>query len=127
MPGCPHDKTGTFFFFKVYPPKQFFVIQTEELFTQAEESIERVQKFLGIPKFDYTQLIKRNSKGMVSMEGLVSKADGVHYESMLPETKAALGLYYMRTVLELASLLGPDKLEKYWKIDPAVFALPLTL
>ena len=116
----------TYFLFSLqhFSPAHMFIILMEEMFSKAEENMDKIQRFLGVERwgidtyskdhppfflvffiflffgiirtktkhadicrFNYSALMKRDEHGIVSIEGIVSKAGKDVYEPMLPETK----------------------------------------
>ena len=104
-----------------FPPEQIVVIPRELFFTDnIYESMNDLQRLLGLPVFDYSKITKKNEKsGQYEIQSLheyfnrVFNTFSARSSPMLDSTKKILDEYYCEYNMELSRMLGGRALPGY--------------
>jgi hypothetical protein len=90
------------------------VVFTEDLLGRTLGTLGEVQRFLGVPWFDFAPLLVRNSKGHLVPSFSASKATVATHLPVPPSAHAALHSLYASHNIRLAKLLGDDRVGRLW-------------
>jgi len=96
------------------PPERTLVVFHEDFVEDAVGVIDRIQAFLGIPRFDYATITETEGN-MTFIRGTESKAKGGRrYDPMSESTRKELNDYYASSSAKLMGVLGLSQPPTNW-------------
>ena len=98
----------------LYRPEQLLTVFTEEMQSELLQTLDKVMEFLGIPQFDYKPFAHRNAPGGVVATFQRSKTATSSYLPMSQRARQVLEAFYAQPNLDLAKLLGDNRVESLW-------------
>lgn len=98
----------------LYRPEQLLTVFTEEMQSDLLQTLDKVMAFLGIPQFDYKPFAHRNAPGGVVATFQRSKTATSSYLPMSQRARQVLEAFYAQPNLDLAKLLGDNRVESLW-------------
>lgn len=97
------------------PPEQILIVLNEDLVADAIGLFDRIQRFLGVPHFDYTPLVERVN-GKTVLKNTTSKSAHSSYPPMSAAAQNLLDQYYSNSTLRLMKHLGRTTMPKGWYV-----------
>jgi hypothetical protein len=105
-------------YMKYFQRKQLAILLTEELFSGFEESVYKIQRFLGVPFHNYSSRVYVNERGFTVLKDLTSKAAGTPYSPLSEHLRSLLVDYYRESVQELTNFVAMERLQRAWNHVP---------
>jgi hypothetical protein len=97
--------------YTIFPRDQIMVLFNEHFVKDAIQMFDQIQSFLGVPHFNYNELVYTSEAGYTLLRGSTSKAEHKLRKTYAPMSnwaKTTLDEYYNPHTAELFDLLLPD-------------------
>ncbi|EDQ84209.1 uncharacterized protein MONBRDRAFT_13045 [Monosiga brevicollis MX1] len=103
--------------YQYYRSEDVLVLLTEEMFQDFVGAAHEMQRFMGLPFFNYTHHTHVNERGFTVLNDLASKTDKAGYEPLGDAFRARLDNFFLPWSRQLIPIVGQARLERYWKIQ----------